>query len=279
MKKIFFSVVLILTMVQQSNATQWMTSFEDAKKLSIATNKLIIIDFWATWCRPCIKMESDTWNQPEVQELLEGYIPLKIDIDVFRKVSNKYSANRIPYVLIVDANGEVVYNETGYKDKNQMLNVLKKYMLNTAAFQNDFSSFYSKPSADVAMSIAEKYFDTSIYVNEDVKYKFMNLASTYLKKVKKLTDKAEYKEDYIQRIELLDDIYRLLLRGKNEKVIEKLNDKFKESEILPKNKVLFDFMNFVAYKKLEDKENAKLWYNKLKTHKDCQIYLLKSRKI
>lgn len=279
MKKIFFSILLFVAVVQKSNATQWMTSFEDAKKLSIATNKLILIDFWATWCKPCLKMESDTWNQPEVQELLNGYVPLKIDIDVFRKESNKYSANRIPYVLIVDANGEVIYNETGYKDKNQILKVLKKYTINTSALQSDYAIFNKKPSAGIAMSIAEKYYDTSIYVTDDVENDYMNLASKYLRMVKKLSNKKEYKEKYEQKVDLLDDAYRLLLRGKNDKVLEKLDDKFKESEILPENKGLYDFMHFVAYKKLEDKENAKLWYEKLKTDKNYQLYLLKSRKI
>lgn len=279
MKKHILSIVLLVMAIQQSNATQWMTSFDDAKKLSIATNKLIIIDFWATWCMPCKKMESDTWNQPEVQELLNGFVPLKIDIDVFRRLSNKYSANRIPYVLIVDANGEVVYNETGYQDKNQMIKVLKNYALNTKAFQADYINFNKKPSASTAMSIAEKYFNTSIYVDEKVKYKYMNLAGDYLKKAKKLCDKREYKEKFAQRVDLLKDVYRLLLRGKNEKVLEHLNDDFKESEILPENKGLYDFMHFVAFNKLEDRENAKIWYNKLKTDKNFKVYLLKSRKI
>ncbi|WP_299002591.1 thioredoxin family protein [uncultured Tenacibaculum sp.] len=279
MKKIILSIVFFAAVIQQSNATQWMTSFEDAKKLSIATNKLIVIDFWATWCKPCIEMESNTWNQPEIQELLNGFVPLKIDIDVFRKVSNKYSANRIPYVLIVDANGEVIYNETGYKDKNQMLKVLKKYAINTSALQSDYASFNKEPNAEAAMSIAEKYYDTSIYVNDDVENDYMNLASNYLRMVKKLSTKKEYKEKYEQKADLLDDAYRLLLRGKNEKVLEVLKDKFKESEIASENKGLFDFMHFVAYKKLEDNENAKLWYDKLKTDKNYKFYLLKSRKI
>ncbi len=279
MKKIILSVVFFVAVIQQSNATQWMTSFEDAKKLSIATNKLIVIDFWATWCKPCIKMESDTWNQPEVQELLNGFVPLKIDIDVFRKISNKYSANRIPYVLIVDANGEVIYNETGYKDKNQMLKVLKKYTINTVAFQSDYINFNKKPTASTAMTIAEKYYDTSIYVDDDVENDYMKLASTYLRMVKKLSDKKDYKEKYAQKVDLLEDVYRLLLKGKNEKVLKVLNDKFQESEIIPANKGLFDFMHFVAYNKLKDKENAKLWYSKLKTDKEFKYYVLKSRKI
>lgn len=278
MKKLLFAMLFVL-IAQQTYATQWMTSFEEAKKMSIATNKLILIDFWATWCGPCKRMESDTWSKPEVQKLLNNYIPLKIDIDVFRKVSNKYSANRIPYILIVDASGEVVFNETGYKDKNQMIKVLDRYAINTKAFQEDFASFYKKETPEVVLSIAEKYFDTSIYVENTIKYDFLNLASLYLKKVKKISDKNEYKEKYAQKVHLLGGAYKLLLRGKYEKTLKFLNSKIKEDQVSDENKGLYDFIYFTAYNKLDDKENAKIWYNKLKTDKNFKFYLLKSRKI
>lgn len=279
MKKLILTAVLLISIIQQANAGHWMTSFKDAKKLSVATNKLILIDFWATWCGPCKRMESDTWNKPEVEEILNAYIPLKIDIDVFRKISDKYSANTIPYILIVDANGEVVYDEKGYKDKNQMLKVLKKYAISTKIFQEDFLKYYKKQTPETAISLAEKYFDTAIYVNDNIKYNFLKVASVYLKKVRKLTTKNEYKSKFYQKGILLEKGYKYLLKGKNEKILKFLNKEFSEEEILPENKGLYDFINFVAYNKLKDKENAKIWYNKLKENKDFKLYLLKSRKI
>lgn len=279
MKRLIITAVFFVSLIQQTSATQWMTSFEDAKKMSIATNKLILIDFWATWCGPCKRMDSDTWNKPEVKELLNAYVPLKIDIDVFKRISNKYSANRIPYVLIVDANGEIVFNETGYKSKTQMLRVLKKYAINTRSFQEDFSNFYRKPTPNLTLSIAEKYFDTSLYLDSSIKFKFLKLGSIYLKKIKKSTSKKEYKEKFSQKVHLLGGAYKLLILGKNKKTLKFLKSKFKENEILLANKTLYDFMHFVAYNKLKDKDNAKIWYSKLKENKDFKKYLLKSRKI
>lgn len=45
MKIIILSIVFILFFANKSKANNWMTSFEEARKVAIATNKLILVDF------------------------------------------------------------------------------------------------------------------------------------------------------------------------------------------------------------------------------------------
>ena len=45
MKKIILPFIFLLLFTNESNANEWMTSFKDAQKLAIATNKLILVDF------------------------------------------------------------------------------------------------------------------------------------------------------------------------------------------------------------------------------------------
>ncbi|MEE9409241.1 MAG: thioredoxin domain-containing protein [Polaribacter sp.] len=279
MKKLILSFVLLFALNQQVKATQWMTSFEDAKKLAVATNKLILVDFWATWCGPCKRMDSESWNSPEVQDLMSNFIPLKIDIDVNRKLSSKYNIRSIPDVYILDSNGEILFQRKSYMMKSQVMQLLKKYTYGTNFLQQDYLNYKKTKSGDNALKIAEKYFDYSIYVKKEVKNDFLSLANKYLKLTYKLYKKEGSKNKNAQRIHLFGDVYKYLVRGNYEKTIKQLKDDFPENKIDTSNKSLYDFMYFTAYNKLKDKGNARIWYEKLKTNKGYKDLLLKSRKI
>ena len=71
----------------------------------LATDKLVVIDFWAEWCGPC-KMIG-----PIIKEIGEEYkdhvVAGKIDVDNNADATVKYGIRNIPTVLFI-RNGEVV---------------------------------------------------------------------------------------------------------------------------------------------------------------------------
>lgn len=64
---------------------------------AIASGKPVVIDFWATWCGPCIKLG------PAVEELAEKYgdkaIVGKLNIDENDEVASQFRVRNIPTVL------------------------------------------------------------------------------------------------------------------------------------------------------------------------------------
>jgi len=66
-----------------------MSSLEEGKKTAIATNKLILVDFWATSCGPFRRMDSESWSKEEVSELMNNYVSVKLDIDQNRSLAKK----------------------------------------------------------------------------------------------------------------------------------------------------------------------------------------------
>lgn len=83
----------------------------------IGNNELILIDFWASWCRPCMTME------PTLSKL-ESIIRIgKINIDKEIKLSVRFSVKSIP-TLIIFKNRNIIQRYIGV----QSFNVIKEFI-------------------------------------------------------------------------------------------------------------------------------------------------------
>ena len=89
----------------------------------LATDKLVVIDFWAEWCRPC-KMVG-----PIIDQLSEEYkdrvVVGKIDVDNNDEATSKYGIRNIPTVLFIK-NGEVVDKVVGAGAKTLFTEKMEK---------------------------------------------------------------------------------------------------------------------------------------------------------
>lgn len=77
-------------------------------------NKLVLIDFWASWCAPC-RMMAPVLN--EVADELTGNSHVgKVDIEQYQSLAQKFQVRNIP-TLILLKNGREINRFVGIKNK------------------------------------------------------------------------------------------------------------------------------------------------------------------
>lgn len=244
MKTLTYLLALSLLSINTLKADEWMRSLEDAKKIAIATNKLILVDFWAVWCGPCQKMDRESWSHQDVQLLMENFVPVKIDVTRNRGLTKRYTVNAIPYIYILDGNGKVLFKNRGYIARERVVSMLTKYQVNTSFLLNELAHYLKQRSFTTAFQLGSKYQDFSLYVNDDIKRDFLNLSSQYFKEAKRLLKKEKNlnKTVFRQRLKLFK-IQEDVILGKTKKALNAL-DKLDHSKI---EKINTSFFNFLTY--------------------------------
>ncbi|RUA07024.1 MAG: hypothetical protein DSY82_08825 [Flavobacteriia bacterium] len=269
--KRFFLIFILLLQSLNTFSSPGSDPLSQAKKIAIATNKLILVDFTAVWCGPCKRMESESWNKEDIMELSSLYVFIKIDVDMYRDIATNFGIKSIPNIFILDPNGEVIHQSTGYQTKEKLTSFLKKYAINLKYLQSSYIINFKKETASSLIRLAKKQQEFSILLNRPVKDEFLSLSRTYLKKAEKRL-KKEKNSALTQEVELLY-LHGYLISNNYDKVEKKLKKGFKEEKIDELNRSLYYFLNYMVNSKNNNKEKAKFYLDKLKEQNYSKVYL------
>jgi thioredoxin 1 len=86
-------------------------------------NKLVLVDFWASWCAPC-RMMAPVLN--EVATELTGNARIgKVDIEKYQSLAQKFRVRSIPTLILIK-NGTEINRFVGIKSKDFLLKEIAK---------------------------------------------------------------------------------------------------------------------------------------------------------
>jgi thiol:disulfide interchange protein len=91
--------------------------FDAALAEAKRTQKLVMIDFFTTWCGPCKMLDRVTWKDPQVVEWIgSSCVALKVDAEREVGLATRYRVTGYPTILYVDSSGTEIGRLVGYLD-------------------------------------------------------------------------------------------------------------------------------------------------------------------
>ena len=85
-------------------------------------SKLVIVDFWATWCGPC-RMISPILDELE-EEMADQITVVKVNVDDADEIAAQYRIMSIPTLLFIK-NGQIVDKTVGAMPKPALADKIK----------------------------------------------------------------------------------------------------------------------------------------------------------
>ena len=86
-------------------------------------NKVVLVDFWASWCAPC-RMMAPVLNEVADEVAGNSYVG-KVNIEEYQSLAQKFQVRNIP-TLILLKNGTEVNRFVGIKNKDYLLQQINK---------------------------------------------------------------------------------------------------------------------------------------------------------
>lgn len=107
-----------------SNIVEFKNSFE---KEVLQENKLVLIDFWAPWCRYCILLTPTLHSIAQKEEFKNNLKIVTINVDEQPSIAQQFDVMSIPH-LILFKNGKQIDIEVDQREEEDLEELIREYI-------------------------------------------------------------------------------------------------------------------------------------------------------
>ncbi|MEP1034101.1 thioredoxin family protein [Ekhidna sp.] len=226
MKRSIVFTLLVIGCSFAYSQINWIKNYDVARAQALGQNKFIVMDFWAIWCGPCKKMDIDMWNTEEMAAYADKFIFLKIDVDSNREIAMNYSANTIPKVVLMDASGEVIWEEIGFSSASIYRKIFEGFPSTPAPSEHISKLVQKSADGNTYFSLGAWYQEASKETeNVSLKKGILGVSDGYFKRSQKEAETEALAQEAEFNL-ILNHAYR----GAYKKAMKKV-DKMEEAEM------------------------------------------------
>lgn len=108
----------------------WVDTETAGLEIAKREDKLVMLDFYASWCAACNELDHKTYADPGVATKLDNYVNVKLDFtrssETTKALTEKYQIPGLPVVIFMDAEGTILKRFTGFVGPEEMLAILEE---------------------------------------------------------------------------------------------------------------------------------------------------------
>lgn len=159
MKKLFFLIYLVLlaiACITQKPERQEIRFINEAVGKAKVTNKLLIMEFWAPECGPCIRLKHDIFENEKTKRFLtDNFVLIKVSPadTIYKLLWKHFSLEYQSSVIILDQNGNEIDRTVSYDGNSE---AYLNFLNDIAVGKNLFSVVFSKYKKDT-LNILNNY--------------------------------------------------------------------------------------------------------------------------
>jgi len=104
----------------------WMYDYNKAVQKAKKDSKPMMISFGASYCKPCKKLDAETFVDSKVIDQSKKFVCVKIDIEKQKSVADKFKLKGIPTVVFTKSTAKEVLRTTGFKSADEFVKIMKE---------------------------------------------------------------------------------------------------------------------------------------------------------